>query len=133
MVKQFVEFKGWVSINNNRDEGSYDDLKKVIIQLNAFIDSLGLKHQLCEIRSIGLMDILLIGGVYNHDNGYSDALLSLLNKVAELTPLSYGLVYVRRPEDEFAWNDFKVYKVARGSVTIENDPFLSPCNPIIES
>ncbi|TWP52366.1 hypothetical protein FKR81_11845 [Lentzea tibetensis] len=30
-------------------------------------------------------------------------------------------------------NEFKVTVLARGTLAVKEDPFLSPCNPVIES
>jgi len=52
---------------------------------------------------------------------------------AEL-PASYGLLY-ERDDEARDWpgpNAFKVTVIARGTAAERFDPFLSPCNPVIE-
>lgn len=132
MSEQFILYNGWISISTSPNEESYDGLQEVISQLNEFIKSLNLGYQLCEIRIFNLEHVLLLGGSHNHDVGYSDSIIKLLYKIAELAPGSYGIVYIRWPEDPVTWNEFKVYKMAKGKISIENDPFFSPCRPMIE-
>jgi hypothetical protein len=132
MSAQFVLYNGWISISTSSDEQSFDELTKVVSELNAYIDSLTLKYHLCEIRTFNLERILLIGGSHNHDVGYNDQIVRLLNKVAELAPASHGVVYIRWPDDIFIGNEYKIYKMVRGKITFESDPFFSPCRPVIE-
>lgn len=132
MSSQFILYNGWISISTNADEQSYDELQKAVSELTVFISSLRLRYQLCEIRVFNLEHILLIGGSHNHDVGYNDDIVALLNKVAQLAPASHGAVFVRWPDDVSIGNQYKIYKMIRGKITFEDDPFFSPCRPIIE-
>lgn len=132
MVGQFLVWQGWISIQTDPNEEHFDELKKVIRELEIFMKPLQRANQLFEIKPFNLEQILFIAGSHNHDIGYSNSIVELLNKVAELAPASHGLVYVRWPEHPTLWNQYRVYKMARGKITIEDDPFFSPCSPVIE-
>jgi len=134
MSGQFLLWQGWISISISPDADAdcFDALKKAIHELEVFMRPQQMVNQLFEIKPFNLEQVLFIAGSHNHDVGYSDSIVEVLNKVAELAPASHGLVYIRWPEHPTLWNQYKVYKMARGKITMEDDPFFSPCNPLIE-
>ncbi|MEV6281214.1 Imm7 family immunity protein [Kribbella sp. NPDC051770] len=58
----------------------------------------------------------------------------LLAEVIRLLPASYGLIYERDDEttEHPGHNAFRVTVLARGKLSIREDPFLSPAYPTIE-
>lgn len=128
-----IEFNGWVSIFNTTDgEGDSDMLESTVSQIKRLITPMKGFNQFFEVKGLNGTYTLWIGGSHNHDSGYSDSLLDLLNQIAHIAKGSYGVVHVRHPEHKLTYNEFKVYKIAKGKVTIEKDALLSPCNPVIE-
>ena len=72
-----------------------------------------------------------IMGCFNHRR---EEVIDLFRWVAENGPGSYGLLYVQDDEDprEAYENAFRVWRLARGTLTEHEDPFLSPRIPVIE-
>ena len=128
-----VEFKGWISILNATDgEEQSDMLESTIVQIRTLLEPLKGFNQFFDLQALNGTYTLWIGGDHNHDSGYSDSLLALLNQISKIARGSYGVVYLRWPEDRISYNEFKIYRIAKGKVSIEEDKLLSPCTPIIE-
>ncbi len=75
---------------------------------------------------------LWIAGFKNHATVLRQELLDLLQYTADVAPGSYGLLYTLDDEDPIHYNAFRVYVLARGTVTERADPFLSPFVPRVE-
>ncbi len=128
-----IEFNGWLTICSDSDELDVIGLnKKLIADVENIMLEFKAQNQFCEIKEINGFVNLFVGGRHNHDNGYSDDLLKNLEKICEIASESFGIIYVRWPEDEISWNQYKVFQIAKGKVTIKDDVYLSPCNPVIE-
>jgi hypothetical protein len=128
-----IDINGWVVLSNTIDgETHYGSLNEQLSHLNDYLMSLGNFNQVFAFNEVNHNHVLNITIAHNHDLGYTDMIEELLNKVAERLVGSYGLVYIWNDEDLENYNNFVVYKLARGQVRKESDPFLSPCNPTIE-
>lgn len=128
-----IEINGWVSIHISPDgEGDLETLKKTIQEITHLIEPLVSFNQFFKIEPLNGTYILFIGLNHNHDNGYYDLILKLLDEVGTRASGSYGIVYVRDHDNSSDFNKFKILKIVRGTVTVEDDKFISPCNPIIE-
>ena len=127
-----IYYFGWIDIrfdtesqnNSSGRPGGIHEIKTVIAEYERYI-------QLCLLKSFNGMDTLTISAFHNHDNSYSDEILALYQKIGELSPESYGLLFVRFPEDVNRNNEFFVYRLAKGSLTKHKDNLLSPCDMII--
>ncbi|GIO83997.1 hypothetical protein J25TS5_09290 [Paenibacillus faecis] len=84
---------------------------------------------LVTIKRYNGQDSILISGLHNHKSSY---VVEIFKWIAEHTVGSYGLLYTRDDEDPVDENRFVVWKLARGELRKETDPFLSPCIPKIE-
>jgi hypothetical protein len=128
-----IELIGWLNIQFSTDgEHNFTVEKGIISQIYDLIKPLnGFNHNY-ELKCINGNNYLYIGINHNHDNEYLDEVKSVFSKIAKLAIGSYGLVYLRQPEDELYFNEFKVIKLNKGEVTIQEDSYLSPCNPKIE-
>ena len=73
--------------------------------------------------------MLLAHGLRNHRY---EPVIGLFRWVAQNLPDSYGLLYLHDDEKENAGNEFRVWKLALGTMAEENDPFLSPYIPTVE-
>ena len=128
-----VEINGWISIHITTDgENEYGKLEKAIEKIDHFLKPLKLFNQFFKIEALNGYHTLFIGLNHNHENGYYDLIYQLLNEICIIAPGSYGIIYIRNDEDKLDFNKFKIIKIAKGKITIEDDDFLSPCNPIIE-
>ena len=129
-----VEYYGWISISDSTYESDDKALSLVLEKLHVFIneykinDSLGILklHQVNEVTQ------LLVSGCRNHFSQELIDIFRLYEYVAKIAVGSYGLLYIRNDESEYAFNEFEVFVLARGEIKKEKDPFLSPCIPVIE-
>jgi len=129
-----ILFNGWIEISDNPSEMDFDKMNNSIIpKIEEMIKTHQYDNQSIELKRYNYAYFLIIGGGHNHDVGYSSDLKRLMIDIGELTPGSYGIVYVRFPEDDKLYNEFQVYKLAKGKFSIEKDTYLSPCVPIIEN
>lgn len=128
-----IEVNGWVSIyTTTNGEEKPKVLENSILEINKLLKSFNIINQFFEIKLLNGSYTLFIGLNHNHDNGYSDSVYKLLSEIARIAIGSYGLVYLRLLEDDTNSNNYKIYKLAKGKVTIEVDELLSPCVPVIE-
>lgn len=74
------------------------------------------------------MTSFTVSGLLNHRREY---VLQLFRWLAERGPGSYGLLYIWDDESEHP-DVFRVWRLARGTLTEEADPFLSPPIPTLE-
>ena len=63
---------------------------------------------------------------------YVKDLLAFFENIGRIAQGSYGLLYMHNDEDSRRHNDFVVYRLARGRVTIFRDELLSPLIPTVE-
>ncbi len=85
---------------------------------------------------MGLNGDLHVLSVAGHRNHRCETALDLFRWLAINGPGSYGLLYVRDDEDfrrggDFG-NEFRVWRLARGVLEEQDDPFLSPPIPTVE-
>jgi len=128
-----IEINGWISIHITTDgEDNSEKYRNAIEKIDGIVQPLKGFNQFFKIEALNGFYTLFIGLNHNHDNGYNDLILNLSNKVCNIAPGSYGILYIRNDEDKSNFNKFKVLKIAKGKVTIEEDRYISPCNPVIE-
>lgn len=76
---------------------------------------------------------LFVSGASNHKTNPWFEVLELFEWLAKNAVGSYGLLYLLDNEDKEGFNnDFQVYVLKKGTLTKQNDPFLSPYIPEIE-
>ena len=122
-----IEVNGWVRVV------FMDNEKNDLLQIKSLTEKLDkYDNQKAEINHFNGSISIFIGGDHNHNNGYTDDIYDFLNSVGEIAKYSYGLIYIRLSDDADSFNKFKIYKLAKSKVTIEEDTLLSPCNPVIE-
>jgi hypothetical protein len=128
-----IDINGWLVLSNSADGETHSgSLSEGLSDLKEYVLSLGSFNQVFAFNKVNQNHVLNITIAHNHNLDYIDMIEELLNKVAKRLIGSYGLVYVWNDEDLENHNNFVVYKLAKERVTKERDPFLSPCNPIIE-
>ena len=128
-----IELIGWLNIQFSTD-GEHDFAldKELISQIHDFIEPLNGFNHSYELKCINGNNYLYIGINHNHENGYIDEVKSVFSKISKLAIGSYGLVYLRQPDDKLFFNEFKVIRLNKGIINVEKDIYLSPCNPKIE-
>lgn len=121
-----IEFNGWVIISFRENDDSN------LLAIKNRIEELNIHNQKFELNDFNGNLTLTINGCHNHDNGYSEDIHDFLIQISKIAKDSYGLIYIRLPEHIMKFNEFIIYKLAKGNVSIQEDKLLSPCNPIIE-
>ena len=128
-----IMFNGWLHIlEGTSGEEEREETIAVVEKVKNLINPLNRSNEFFHLSSNNGEFMLHIGGSHNHDVRYSEELKYLVQKIGQVAPGSYGLLYIRLPEDQQYWNEYLVYKLAKGKLTIEQDTLLSPCNPVIE-
>ncbi|MNN35540.1 hypothetical protein D3C81_1493930 [compost metagenome] len=76
---------------------------------------------------------LSVGGFLNRKTSEAEEIIKLYQFIAEHASGSYGLLYTRDDEDIEGYdNEFRVFVLARGSLQLKEDVFLSPFVPVVE-
>ena len=125
------EFHGWATVSydtHDTDSSLQERCWENLLQHLQLLDS-----DLIQTQRHNGCDSLSISGQHNHRAEY---VLDLFRWVASNAPGSYGLLYVRDDEDVHRLGDhsnvFRAWKLCRGSFSEMDDPFLSPCIPVVE-
>jgi hypothetical protein len=134
------EFHGWARIMvNDPDDAELPILEAQLDQAEAALDQAlaDATGNFCvfEIRhTCNALRYLTVHGLRNHRY---QPVIDLFQWIADHLPACYGLLYIRDDEDmartdQDYSNYFRVWQLARGQLTEQPDPFLSPCIPTIE-
>ena len=131
------EYHGWVTI---RQTAGLDDndarLRQQVTEIKELLAELG-SYGLLDLRWMNGAPFLHLAGKPNHRGTWGTAILGTFERVGQIAPGSYGLLYVW---DDEVWddesnqhpNEFRVFKLARGRVTEHPDVLLSPVIPAVE-
>ena len=128
------EYHGWANIRENTFsiEEDEDNISSIIESIRQYISSLKWNSGLLDICPVNGEYHLILTGFSNHSYVEKD-IINLYNFVAEISPGSYGLLYVHDDEDMNGNdNSFSVFVLTRGSLRRHKDPFLSPFIPVVE-
>lgn len=127
------EFHGWAVIRETPqviDEENIDDIAKMIEE---YIDNLNWGSGILKIFAVNGEYQIIVSGLSNHKTQESEELLGVYKYIAKIAPGSYGLLYVKDDEDTKGLdNEFIVYTLVRGNLSIQKDTFISPFIPIVE-
>lgn len=129
------EFHGWITIRVEENEAEtigQTTLRedRAIEQVHSVVADASGDFSSFDVRRTGNgMIVLIANGLRNHRYR---AVIELFERVGRLLPISYGLLYVHDDEQKGHENEFRVWRLARGSFTEHADPFLSPYIPTVE-
>lgn len=132
------EFHGWVVIRVNDDDDAdtwilEERREKAIAQLKQAITQVHDNFSFLEITKTGNGQIVLLAhGLRNHRY---QPIIELFQWISvHLPEESYGLLYVHDDEDHLRGfeNCFRVWRLALGKLSEEDDPFFSPYIPTVE-
>jgi hypothetical protein len=129
------EFHGWFELSESAEESDLGTLAEGVEQLHAVIDALTWPTSAAILRNFNGSHVLNVDGLVNRRRSEADELDGLLDHVGKRFPGSYGLIYDRSDNDPGfpgGPNAFRVRVMARGQLTTQQDPFLSPVQPVIE-
>lgn len=115
-----VRIFGWVQVFGNPREDCLAIIEDKVSEFsqNHFFYSSKVLHGVKNIQ---------ISANYKRYNSEVPKLLELIELIQVNTDDdSFGLFYFQDEEDITMANNFKVYKLSKGNLTIEKDPFFSP-------
>ncbi|GAB6931194.1 Imm7 family immunity protein [Paenibacillus sp. JCM 10914] len=127
------EFHGWATIQESPAEVDAGQLDTIIQKIQLKITEFNWGSGLLSLNAVNGSYYLHVGAFTNRKGAEADEIASLYQLIARIAPGSYGLLYTRDDENAQGLdNEFRVMVLARGQLTEQPDPFLSPCIPVIE-
>lgn len=128
------EFHGWVALSDDTYETSLDIIEAQLTEVLAVATQAPSPSAQYDVVRVNGIVILAVHGLANRRRDEADTLDRVLASIAERLPGSFGVVYIRDDErtDPPGPNAYEVRVIRRGMVEVRDDPFLSPCNPVIE-
>ena len=127
------EFHGWATIRESPSEVDTARLHTIIEELHEVRSCFGWQHAVLDLRSVNGEYQLSSSGLTNHRATEAGELHEFFNRVAQVAPGSYGLLFVRDDEDpNGSSNQFRVWVLARGKFIEREDVYLSPFVPTAE-
>lgn len=128
-----VEYHGWATIRVDTTEENAAALAESVTALKNRIEQIAAEQPIIGIRYVNGIPMIWTSGACNHKSQTVIDVLELFASIARIARGSYGILYVWDDEDKAGnANAFVVWRLSRGNVVQLNDPFLSPCVPIIE-
>lgn len=125
------EYHGWVTIaatTTGDDDAAL--LERLVERVHRSLANTTLLD-LVDLRWSAGLPMLHLGGLDKHGGAITQQLLETFARVGELAPGSYGLLHIWDDQDPENDNAFQTYRMARGQVTEQKDPHLSPIAPTI--
>ena len=127
----------WLKLSENTYEDDFAVLKEQVAGLTELVR----EQQALDLPTMRV-ELFPLNGTYylsadvdaNRRRHEAEWIADLIARVNSDLPGSRGLLYERDDEtgDWQGQNAFKVTVIARGAALERFDPFLSPCNPVIE-
>lgn len=125
-----VEIHGWITLRETYRLVDDEDMEGILEKIQKEIDRSA--YPSLQIKVNNGEHFIEFSRYTNHMSGDVMKLLSIFETVGRIAEGSYGLLYMHNDEDSELYNDFVVYRLARGRVAIFQDPFLSPMAPTVE-
>jgi hypothetical protein len=132
--KLMHEFHAWIGLSESTEESDLGGLQQAVGELQEVAADSKWHDAIFEVKNLNGQYFLMAAGMVNRCREEGERLDLFLAIVARKLPGSWGLIYERDDEmpDPPGPNAFRVRVMARGKVIEHPDPFLSPCNPVIE-
>jgi len=129
-----VELHGWALIRENFTVDNEDiHLEQIVNNLTQEIEKFGMDETLLRISFSNGEATLTVTKFTNHFSDDIKRIVDLFKRIAIVAPGSYGLLYLRNDEDTAGFcNAFQVFVLAKGTLKLQKDPFLSPYIPTVE-
>ncbi|WP_442914256.1 Imm7 family immunity protein [Kribbella sp. NBC_01245] len=129
------DLHAWFRLAETTTDADVGGLESVVREINRLV-SIATGHTLrAEVFPLNGTYYVTITCDANRRRAHeSDAIESIIAAIMSGAPGSFGLIYDRddeAPEAQDA-NAYRVRVLARGTLSIQPDPFLSPCVPRIE-
>lgn len=128
------EFHAWIGLSESTEESDLGGLPDAVDELQELAADSKWHDAVFEVRNLNGQYFLTADGMVNRRREEGERLDLFLAIIARKLPGSWGLIYERDDEmpDPPGSNAFRVRVLARGRIVERPDPFLSPCNPVIE-
>ena len=128
------EFHAWIGLSESTEESDLGGLQDVVGELQELAADSKWHDAVFEVRNLNGQYFVTAEGMVNRRREEGERLDLFLAIIARKLPGSWGLIYERDDEmpDPPGPNAFRVRVLARGRIVERPDPFLSPCNPVIE-
>lgn len=125
------EFHGWASVQYHTHDTDIVRQDRCWDKLVEYMETIPNEH--VWMQRYNGCDSVLVAGQHNHRSEY---VIELFRWIANNAPGSYGILYIRDDEDcsrksDFS-NEFRVWRLCRGTLQEQDDPFLSPAIPTVE-
>ncbi|QDU45959.1 hypothetical protein Mal52_44560 [Symmachiella dynata] len=125
------EFHGWARVQyhtHNTDSILQDRCWDNLVE---YVETI--TNELVSLNRYNMCDSVFVTGQHNHRSEY---VIELFQWIADNSPGSYGILYIRDDEDSSRLSDFtncfRVWHLCRGTLHELDDPFLSPAIPTVE-
>jgi Immunity protein 7 len=128
------EFHAWIGLSESTEESDLGGLQDAVDELQELAADSQWHDAIFEIRNLNGQYFMTADGMVNRRREEGERLDLFIATIARKLPGSWGLIYERDDEmsDPPGSNAFRVRVLARGRIVERPDPFLSPCNPVIE-
>jgi len=128
------EFHAWIELSESAQESDLGQLKEKVAELYELVADSGWHDAVFEIQNLNGGHFFTATGLINRRRSEGHRLDLFLALIARRLPGSHGLIYERDDEmpAPYGPNAYRVKVMTRGQLTEHHDPFLSPCNPVIE-
>jgi hypothetical protein len=124
------EYHGWITLRSTA-EAVDDEPPLRLDEIQALVDELA-GYALMDLQPMNGTYFIHLGGNPNRSGVHGAEIHTLFAEVGRHAPGSYGLLYVHDDEDPDRRLDFRVFRLARGTVTEHADHLLSPVVPTLE-
>ena len=128
------EFHGWIGLAESPEESDAGNLQPILDELRTLLGRLDWQTASADLATFNGQPFLRMDGLINRRRDEADDVDDLLRFVADRLKGSWGLVYERAADMPVPPGPgaFRVRALARGVIHERLDPFLSPCQPVIE-
>jgi hypothetical protein len=128
------EFHGWFGISESPEEADAGTLNEGLAELREKIAEIDWVSGEAALKLHNGQHFVLVNGLISRCRDEAAELDELLQHIAGRFPGSWGILYERSDDMDKPPGPgvFRVRVMARGEVQVRLDPFLSPCQPVIE-
>jgi hypothetical protein len=129
------EVHAWFGLRESTFESETSVLQPILADLQAFLDGSATFNVRADLSALNGEYFLTVTALVNHRSSAVRQVEDLVRFITERLPGSWGLIYERDDEatEPPGPNAYRVRVLARGRIEEHADPFLSPCQPMIEA
>lgn len=125
-----VEIHSFITLRENFNPCDETDVTAVLPRIQKELDKLSYYNIKIKVKNGEYY--IEFSHFTNHKGSDFTELFSLFENVGKIAAGSYGLFYMHDDEDETDYNNFQVWRLAKGEITKFTDNLLSPFAPTVE-